>query len=56
MESLLQQVKIGNTLSVEAHVFALYGLHPKEAKRIMTYRGAAKEETDTVLKNLSPLI
>jgi len=55
-ESLVQQVKAGNTLAIEAHVIALYGLHPQEAERIMMYRGAAKEEIDAVLENLSPLL
>ena len=56
MESLVQQVKSANTAAIEAHVMALYGLHAQEAKRIMMYRGAAKEEIDAVLKNLSPLL
>jgi len=56
MESLVQRVKAGNTAAIEAHVMALYSLHPQEAKRILTYRGAAEEEIDAVLKNLSPLL
>jgi Alw26I/Eco31I/Esp3I family type II restriction m6 adenine DNA methyltransferase len=56
MESLVQQVKAGNTSAIEAHVIAIYGLHPQEAKRIMMYRGAAKKEIEAVLKNLSPLL
>ncbi|MFX1265686.1 MAG: hypothetical protein ACFFH0_09935, partial [Promethearchaeota archaeon] len=56
MESLVQKVKTGNTAAIEAHVMALYGLHPQEAERIMVYRGAAREEIDAVLNNLRPLL
>jgi len=56
MESLVRLVKTGDMAAVEAHVHALYGLHSKEAKKLMTYRGAAEEETDAVLKNLSRLL
>ncbi|MFW9945026.1 MAG: Eco57I restriction-modification methylase domain-containing protein, partial [Candidatus Sifarchaeia archaeon] len=56
MESLVRQVKAGNKAAVDAHVFALYGLSSKEAKRIMTYRRASREEIDAVLKNLSQLL
>jgi Alw26I/Eco31I/Esp3I family type II restriction m6 adenine DNA methyltransferase len=56
MESLVQKVKTGNIAAIEAHVMALYGLHTKEARRVMAYRGAAKEEIDAVLENLSPLL
>jgi Alw26I/Eco31I/Esp3I family type II restriction m6 adenine DNA methyltransferase len=56
MESLVHKVKTGNTAATEANVMALYDLHAKEARRIMTCRGAAKEEIDAVLKHLSPLL
>ncbi|MFQ5833084.1 MAG: Eco57I restriction-modification methylase domain-containing protein [Candidatus Thorarchaeota archaeon] len=47
--------KRDETEAIEAHVFALYGLTPQEAKRVMMYRGAETEETSAVLSALDEL-